>query len=74
MYTIKHLVFGYDLENIERVEKYVRSNFKEDRDYVMFVGMGDDVMNSLDVSERLSNDDVFMSLVDQCEGGGEWID
>ena len=74
MDTIKHLVFGYDLENIERVEKYVRSNFKEDRDYVMFVGMGDDVMNSLDVSEGLSNDDVFLNLVNECEGQGKFID
>ena len=74
MYTVEHLVFGYDLEAIEKVQHYVEHNYKIDKDFVMHIAIGDDVMWGLDITEKMLNDEKLMYLVDQCEGQGKFID
>ena len=73
MIVEKHLVFGYDLSNIERVMAHIEKEYEEDM-YEMYVGMGDDVMNSLDVCFDISNDNDLMDLINACDGSGMWID
>ena len=74
MYTVEHLVFGYDLESIEKVQHYVENNYEIDKDFVMYIAIGDDVMWGLDITEKMLNDEKLMYLVDQCEGQGEFVD
>jgi hypothetical protein len=73
MTVLQHLVFGYDLGNIERVMTYIKKEYDEHL-YKMYMGMGDDVMNSLDVCFDISNDEYLTELINACDGEGMWID
>jgi len=72
---MKEFYFGFDVDNIYEVMKYVKDNYVEVDDYEMSVGYGDDVMNYLEVkggSSKLLKDEYFLELVDSCDGGGEF--
>ena len=73
MIVMQHLVFGYDLGNIEREMTYIEMEYDEHL-YKMYIGIGDDVMNSCDVCFDISNDKDLMDLIDLCDGQGMWID
>ena len=73
MTVLQHLVFGYDLGNIERVMTYIEMEYDEPF-YKMYIGMGEDVMNSLDVCFDISNDKDLTDLINLCDGQGMWID
>ena len=70
----KEFTFGFDLENIQEVQTYVKDNYVEDHDYEMSIGYGDDVMNYLVVSDssELLKDEHFLMLIDDCDGGGDF--
>ena len=70
----KEFTFGFDLENIQAVMKYVKDNYVEGHDYEMSIGYGDDVMNYLIVSDgsELLKDEYFLMLIDDCDGGGDF--
>jgi hypothetical protein len=70
----KEFTFGFDLENVYEVMRYVRDNYVDDVDYKMSVGYGDDVMNYLEVKDgsKLLDDEYFLGLVDDCEGSGDF--
>jgi len=70
----KEFYFGFDVENIYEVMKYVKDNYVKGDDYEMSVGYGDDVMNYLEVKDgsKLLKDEYFLGLVDFCDGGGEF--
>jgi|DEB0MinimDraft_10_1074344.scaffolds.fasta_scaffold498852_1 hypothetical protein len=73
MKKVKGFGFGYDLVEVNKVQNYVENNFVEGEDFEMFFGMGDDVMNWLEVrSEDLLEDEKFIKLVKECDGGGEF--
>ena len=70
---IKEYFFGYDLENIQKVIRYVKSKYESGIDFEEIIGYGDDVMNALEVySEVLNNDEEFLKLVSACEDAGEF--
>lgn len=73
MIVLQHLVFGYDLNNIERVMTYIEMEYDKHL-YKMYIGMGDDCMSSLDVCFDISNDKELTDLIDLCDGQGMWID
>ena len=73
MTVMQHLVFGYDLHNIQRVMTYIQTMYDEHL-YKMYIGIGDDVMHALDVCFDISNDKDLMDLIDLCDGQGMWID
>jgi hypothetical protein len=60
--------FGYDLENVQAVEKYVRENYSE-AEYEMYVGHGDDTMNALEITMRADDEHLHL-LIDACDGQG----
>lgn len=70
----KEFTFGFDLENVYEVMKYVKDNYVEVDDYKMSVGYGDDVMNYLEVKDgsKLLKDEYFLGLVDDCDGCGDF--
>ena len=69
------LYFGFDLVNVIRVMTYVENNFVGGEDYNMYIGMGDDCMNTLEVlSEDLDRDVMFGDLVKECDGEGNFED
>ena len=74
MKKVKGFGFGYDLVEVNKVQNYVENNFVEGEDFEMFFGMGDDVMNWLEVddSSSLLEDEKFIKLVKECDGGGEF--
>ena len=74
MATLQNLVFGFDLENIERLQKYVEKNYNDNKDYKLYVGIGDDVMNSMDCGKKVIEDVLFWEYVNSCEGEGMWIE
>ena len=62
------LYFGYDLNNIIDVEEYLDENYKELKDFVKYVGYGDDVMNAVELFNLdLVNDKTFQMLVGSCD-------
>ena len=70
---VKEYFFGYDLKNVKAVQDYVQKTYKDEVDYEMYVGYGDDVMNALGVyNENLTKDITFLGLVNECEGQGEF--
>ena len=72
--TVKqHLVFGYDLTNINKVMIHIIMEYNEDQ-YKMYIGIGEDVMNSCDVCFDISNDKELTRLINACDGSGKWID
>lgn len=70
----KEFTFGYDLENVYEVMKYVKDNYVKGKDYEMTIGYGDEVMNHLEVKDgsKLLKDEHFLGLVDDCAGGGDF--
>jgi len=78
------LNFGFDLQNIQKLENYVRDNFnviengenpKQNTDAVIWVERGDDTMNGMDVlSVKLQKDQMFQSLLRNCDGQGDFND
>ena len=71
--TNKEYYFGYDLDNVQAVESYVKANYKEDTDFQVFVGYGDDVMNALEVyNDEINKDKKFLELVSNCVGEGDY--
>lgn len=56
--------FGFDLENIENVMKYVVENYNKD-EYVMSIGYGDDIMNYLEIVDK--NDNKLIELIEECD-------
>ena len=69
---LKEFTFGFDLENIQEVQTYVKDSYVKDHDYKMSIGYGDDVMNYLIVSSELLKDEHFLMLIDDCAGGGDF--
>jgi hypothetical protein len=64
--------FGFDLNNIEVVMDYIKKNYKGD-DYEMWIGMGDDIMNGLDIfSEKMMDDEKLFDFISMCDGGGNF--
>lgn len=60
--------FGYDLENIQKVQDYVLVNYIADVDYEMYIERGDDVMNCIDVfTDNMMNDEKLFYFIDLCE-------
>ena len=41
------VTFGYDLDMIQQVVDHLKNNYKEDQDYVLHVGRGDDLPNAV---------------------------
>ena len=68
------LIFGYDLENIENVQNHLLGNYVEDVDFELYIGIGDDVCNAIDMCFDYEEDKLLMSLIGNCEGEGNWID
>ena len=65
---MKEFYFGYDLENIEEVMNYVKENYKEKVDFVMWIERGEDVMNCLEVlNSKMLKDKDLMELIGKCE-------
>ena len=73
MKVVQHLVFGYDVDSIQQVMIHIYNTYNKDQ-YKMYIGYGDDVMNSLDVCFDISNDEELMELIDVCEGSGMYKD
>ena len=70
---IKEYFFGFDLKKVQAVMKYVKETYKDEVDYEMYIGYGDDVMNALEVyNEAITKDEKFLELVNQCEGQGDF--
>lgn len=60
--------FGFDLDNIEKVMKYVLENYKKGEDFEMWIGYGDDVMNCLEIkNNKMMEDKKLMELINECE-------
>ena len=66
----REFTFGYDLENIEAVMKYVFSNYEPDS-FEFSYGIGDDVPNHLSIDLDIS-DSEFADLLLQCDGEGSF--
>ena len=65
--------FGFDLDEIENVMNYLVKNFKEDEDFKMWIGRGDDRMNGLEVySEKVMEDEKLFELIEMCDGEGDF--
>lgn len=65
---MKSFLFGFDIDNIEKVMDYVKKNYKEDVDFKMWIGRGDDYMNCLDVlNDVMLNDNDLIELIEDCE-------
>jgi hypothetical protein len=66
-------VFGFDLEEIGCVMEYLKGNYKSGKDFKMWIEIGDDVMNGLEVfSEDLMEDEKFCDLIKKCDGEGNF--
>ena len=73
MEVLKSYYFGFDLEEITKVQEYVVESYKEGVDFEMYIEMGDDCMNCLEVlTKELKKDSKFKSLVLDCEGKGKF--
>ena len=74
MENVKSFYFGYDLENVEVVMNYVKENYGSS-DYEMWIEIGCDVMNGLEVfNEKMLEDEKLLSLIKGCVGEGEMLD
>jgi len=75
MKVLKSYYFGFDLEEITEVMVYVENNYVGGEDYKMYIGIGDDCMNSLEVySEEMLKDSKLGELIVECVGEGEFED
>lgn len=84
--VLKRFFFGYDVDNIKKVEAYLLKNYKinfkpenffgrevENPDAVINVQYGEEVMSGLDVlSPELLKDPTFIQLVKNCAGEGSF--
>mgnify|MGYP003658642765 FL=1 len=72
---LQHYIFGYDLTIIEQAQFHIEEHYEEDKDYIIHIGIGEDVMNAIDIlSEAMLQDETLSSLINDCEGKGFWID
>ena len=60
-------VFGFDLDNIQRVMDYLTLRYEDGFDYHMFIERGEDVMNACTVNEVVMEDTFFQELIEDCE-------
>ena len=73
MKVLKSYYFGFDLEEITKVMVYVKNNYVGGVDYKMYIGLGDDCMNCLEVcSEEMLKDSKLGELIVECVGEGEF--
>ena len=73
MKVLKSYYFGFDLVEITRVMVYVENNYVGGVDYNMYIGLGDDCMNCLEVcSEEMLRDSKLGELIVECVGEGEF--
>ena len=73
MKVLKEFYFGYDLDNIIKVKDYLMSKYFFGVDFRSVVGMGEDVMNYLEIYNVNLVDDVeFNKLVMNCDGEGNF--
>lgn len=63
--------FGYDIDSIMEVQDYVVKNYSAD-DYSINYEMGDDVMNRLEINIKEGGDEQLVSLLYNCDGGGDY--
>jgi hypothetical protein len=63
--------FGYDVENVQRVQDYVRKHYAEE-DYKMDFAGGEDVMNSLTIFKWEVPDWDLKELIWECDGEGHF--
>tara|TARA_R110000782_G_scaffold243318_1_gene329859 strand:+ start:69 stop:296 length:228 start_codon:yes stop_codon:yes gene_type:complete len=72
---LEHYIFGYDLAIIEQAQFHIEEHYEEDKDYIIHIGIGEDVMNAIDIlSEAMLQDETLSQLINDCEGKGFWID
>jgi hypothetical protein len=73
MKVLKSYSFGFDLVEITRVMVYVENTYDSSTDYNMYIGLGDDCMNCLEVcSEEMLKDSKLGELIVECVGEGEF--
>ena len=71
--SLKLYTFGYDIENVEQVQDWIEDNYTEGVDYEIHVGMGDDMMNGLDIhNPEMLQDQELQSLIANCKGQGSF--
>ena len=68
----KTYYFGYDLDNVLKVQAYVKDNYSY-TDYEMWTGYGDDVMNALEIKVK-AGDEKLLELIANCDGEGDFVD
>ncbi len=68
----KRFSFGYDLENIELVELYLK-NYVPINDYKVIVEIGDNCMNCLLINKN-SIDEMLWALIERCDGQGNFTE
>ena len=52
---------------------YLKENYKEGEDFKMWIEIGNDIMNGLEVfSEDISEDEKFLDLIKKCDGEGNF--
>jgi hypothetical protein len=63
--------FGFDLENVQEVQEYLMSEYKEEKDYEVFIAQGDDIMNAFSViNPELNKNKTLINLISYCDGQG----
>ena len=68
---MKKYYFGYDIDNVMKVEDYVKKNFPANL-YTLQKGYGDDVMNCLEIHSHLKNNIGLNELISNCDGEGDY--
>ena len=68
---MKKFYFGYDIDNVKKVEEYVKSKFHPSL-YILHKGYGDDVMNCLEIQSHLQNNIGLNELIFNCDGEGDY--
>ena len=63
--------FGYDVENVQRVQDYVKKHFLPEH-YKMEFGYGEDVMNHLTIFKWEVPDWDLKELIWECDGEGHF--
>jgi len=68
---MKKFYFGYDIDNVKKVEDYVKKKFSTNL-YILHKGYGDDVMNCLEIHSYLKNNIGLNELISNCDGEGDY--
>jgi len=68
---MKKFYFGYDIDNVKKVEDYVKRKFHPSQ-YIIHKGYGDDVMNALDIKSFLKSNIGLNELINECDGEGDY--